>query len=487
MDLKKKLSRLKMPGLAAPVQAERSEEVAESKPQAEARASVQVERRHEAAESKPQAEAVTHNIAASNVIPSDLASRADRFRRNLATLTPKSFSVKTEVAAAPKSGPLPVETRATAHGPIHVRDLLYEANHRHGTADVRAALQAEPPHLAALALDATLSAIDPRRMLLLDTETTGLAGGTGTLPFVLGLGWFEEDRLRVQQFVLRRPGEELPILRLLEDRLATASCLVTYNGKTFDWPLLKSRFVMNRLKTPAAIPHLDLLHCARRIYKRRDGGAKLTHLEAQVLGHVRIGDIPGDQIPELYFRYLRTGDGALVTPVLEHNAHDMVLLAALLGLLARQFKERVAEDPRDALGFALVAARAGDTDRALTFARAAALCGAADRVLCAEALSLVASVSRKKGDVLAAVEALQSAVRVASGALLSSMHLELSKLYEHRLLDPDTALDHARHTQLFEGALPHQKRLARLQKKVTLSGANPRQLGLVASALTPPG
>lgn len=398
--------------------------------------------------------------------------RAEKLRRGLNTLGPRAAGPKPANRVVFKEErALPAEPRQTAHGLLHVRERLFAPGHCHGTAPVRGALEADPLHVAALALDPALREADPSRMLLLDTETTGLAGGTGTLPFVIGLGWFEGETLKVQQLVLRRPGEEGPMLRLFAEKLEAASCLVTYNGKTYDWPLLKSRFVMNRLQIPKQKPHLDLLHCARRVFRHRSNGAKLVQLEAEVLGHHRIGDVPGEQIPDLYFRYLRTGHGGLLEPVLEHNAHDMALLAALLGVLVKQFREAQAGDPRDQLGYASVAARAGDVQRALSFAHAAA--GARDRALSAEALALAASVARKGGDLRAEEDALRRAVQVASGALLAQVHLELSKLYEHRVRDLARALDHARHTLPAEGAAAHQKRLARLERRLSPGGTLP--------------
>ncbi len=390
-----------------------------------------------------------------------------RLQRGLATLRPPARGPAggaTSGKAPRKRTPLPAQERSTPHGPLFAREHLYDEAYCHGSAPVRAALTAEPHLISALALDPSLRAVDPRGMLLLDTETTGLAGGTGTLPFVIGLGWFEGERLKVTQLLLRRPGEERPMLELFAERLAQASCLVSYNGKTFDWPLLRSRFVMNRMTAPSPGAHLDLLHCARRVFRRRMSGARLVQLEEEVLGYRRVDDVPGSEIPDLYFRYLRTGNGALLAPVLEHNVHDMALLAALLGELVRQFRDAEASsDPRDQLGFANVAARAGDGARAVAFAEAAAAAG--DRALCAEALALAAEVSRKSGDVQAAVGSLERAVEVASGALLSQVHLALAKLHEHRTGQLARALDHARHTLLAEGALAHAKRLARLERR----------------------
>ncbi|RKH92375.1 hypothetical protein D7Y13_37020, partial [Corallococcus praedator] len=283
-------------------------------------------------------------------------------------------SARRSVAPVPEPRALPVEARTTSFGTVHVAEQLYAPEHHHGTAPVAAALDVEARLVASLALHPELESVDFTRMLMLDTETTGLAGGTGTVPFLVGLAWFEGRSLRVQQLFLRRMGEEAPMLRLLAERMASSSCLVTYNGKSFDWPLLRTRFVLNRVPVPKELPHLDLLHCARRVFKHRGEGARLVHLESKVLGHHRVDDVDGSLIPELYFRFLRGTDGSELVPVLEHNQKDLLLLAALLGDLVRRFRAEGTEqqDPRDLLGFAVVAERAGDAERALAFAKAAA-------------------------------------------------------------------------------------------------------------------
>ena len=386
----------------------------------------------------------------------------DRLRRGLAELDTRRVAREGPVRLrSPR--PFPAEPRETPYGILHVRERLLDSSHRHGRARVGAALDAEGAIVAALALDPALAEIDPRTMLLLDTETTGLSGGTGTLPFVVGLGWFDEGRLRMMQLLLRRPGEERPILAVLAERMARASCVVTYNGKTFDWPLLRSRYVMNRLRAPQPLPHIDLLHCARRVFRHHTRGVRLVELEEALLGHYRSGDIPGQEIPERYFRYLRCGDGSLLAPVLEHNAQDVVLLAALLGLMAHEFRTVSAGDPRTQLGYAGVAERAGDARRALEFAIAADSSG--DCAIRSEALLLAARVSRRRADDRSAAEFLQRAVPVAAGELLSRIHLELAKLYEHRLDDLGRALDHARHTGLAEGAARQRRRLERLERR----------------------
>jgi len=382
-----------------------------------------------------------------------------------------SSARRATVPAPPPPGPLPVEARATPHGTVHVSERVLSPEYRHGSAPLAGALDVEGELVASLALQAELAGVDFQRMLFLDTETTGLAGGTGTVPFLVGLAWFEGRSLRVHQLFLRRLGEESPMLRVLAERMGRSSCLVTFNGKSFDWPLLRTRFVLNRVPTPAELPHLDLLHCARRVFKHRGSGARLVNLEEQVLGHRRIGDVDGALIPDLYFRFLRGGDGSALTPVLEHNVNDLLLLAALLGELVRRFRTGSAgasvpsnEDPRDLLGFAGVALRARDYARAQAFARAAA---AGDNgTVGAAALALASRLSRKAGDPSAAAGHLHQALNSARGFQAATLHLELTKLYEHALKDLSRALQHARLSAAAELPEDHQRRVARLEARL---------------------
>ncbi|RYZ42649.1 MAG: hypothetical protein EOO71_07005 [Myxococcaceae bacterium] len=379
-------------------------------------------------------------------------------------------SARRAVAPVPEPRALPVEARTTAFGTVHVAEQVYPPEHHHGMAPVAAALDVEARLVASLALHPELESVDFTRMLMLDTETTGLAGGTGTVPFLVGLAWFEGRSLRVQQLFLRRMGEEAPMLRLLAERMASSSCLVTYNGKSFDWPLLRTRFVLNRVPVPKELPHLDLLHCARRVFKHRGEGARLVHLESKVLGHHRVDDVDGALIPELYFRFLRGTDGSELVPVLEHNQKDLLLLAALLGDLVRRFRAEgtEAQDPRDLLGFAVVAERAGDADRALAFAKAAAEAGGNVGI---EALAVASRLCRRAGDCESAVAHLQRALTFARPGQGATLHLSLTKLYEHSLKDLSRALYHARLAAPVELPADHQLRLERLERRLSRQGA----------------
>ena len=176
----------------------------------------------------------------------------------------------------------------------------------------------------------------PERLVYLDTETTGLAGGTGTCAFLIGIGTLEGTQFVVRQFFLRDYPEEKAILHALAEILGGFDGLVTYNGKTFDIPLLETRYALARQKSPfGRMLHLDALHPARRLWRLRLESCKLQDLESAVLGIEREGDIPGSEIPAIYFDYLREGDARGLQPVFHHNALDIMTLAAITVELAR--------------------------------------------------------------------------------------------------------------------------------------------------------
>ncbi|MGN6565253.1 MAG: ribonuclease H-like domain-containing protein [Thermomicrobiales bacterium] len=223
----------------------------------------------------------------------------------------------------------------TPFGPCYLIERRYPLDHRHGPQPLGALTAIAPDLLAALGGDARLAALPHERLVLLDTETTGLAGGTGTYVFLVGLGFLTADAAGpafvVRQYFLRELREERALLHALGATLTQFGALVTFNGKSFDWPLLATRYTLARQAPPAATwPHLDLLHPARRVWKHRLPSCSLGSLEAAILDVQRVNDIPGALIPDLYFRYLRDGDSRPLLPVLAHNEADIISLAALL-------------------------------------------------------------------------------------------------------------------------------------------------------------
>jgi uncharacterized protein YprB with RNaseH-like and TPR domain len=170
--------------------------------------------------------------------------------------------------------------------------------------------------------------------LFLDTETTGLMGGTGTFPFLIGLGWFEADSFVTCQLFARDFSEEGAMLRYLSELVQDRRFLVTFNGRAYDLNLLATRFILNRCQDGlSAMPHIDLLHPSRRILAHRLENARLSTIETHVLGVERDGDVPGFEIPQRYFDWLRQRDGRLLEDVFRHNRLDIVSMASLLKYL----------------------------------------------------------------------------------------------------------------------------------------------------------
>jgi len=252
------------------------------------------------------------------------------------------------VATTPPPGPRPIappvvafpggREEQTPFGPCYLIERRYPLTHQHGHHLLGAIRQVAPNSLATLGRDPRFATHPHERLILLDTETTGLAGGTGTHAFLVGLGFLEEGvdgvlAFVVRQYFLRQLREERALLHALGATLGDYDALVSFNGKSFDWPLLVSRFVLARQRTEIesrSWPHLDLLHPARRVWKHRLPSCSLGTIEREVLGIDRGPDIPGALIPELYFRYLREGDPVPLLPVLAHNASDIVTLLTLL-------------------------------------------------------------------------------------------------------------------------------------------------------------
>ncbi len=179
---------------------------------------------------------------------------------------------------------------------------------------------------------------DPRRILYLDTETTGL-GGSGTVAFLVGMGYLTDRGFEVHQFLMRDYDEEPYLLRHVEAGLNRFDMICTFNGASFDLLLLESRFLMNRMKRDCLEkPHLDLLHAARRLWKLRLGRCSLGRLEALVLGKPREDDLPGSEVPQRYFEYLKTKREELLQDILDHNAQDIASLCVLLTHMAEMYE-----------------------------------------------------------------------------------------------------------------------------------------------------
>ncbi|MFO0666401.1 MAG: ribonuclease H-like domain-containing protein [Polyangiaceae bacterium] len=341
-----------------------------------------------------------------------------------------------DVAVNPDTWDLPIVREETSHGDCFIRRQVLGHTHAVGLAPIAPGFDARAEVLSLLALDPELAGCDPRRALYFDTETTGLSGGTGTVAFLLGLGFYDERGAFVlEQYFLPELGGETPILGRLLERLQNATMLVSFNGKSFDWPLLRTRLTLARLAQPAEMPpHLDLVHVARRIHRSKIGPRKslrLQDLERELLALERVGDVPSNEISACYFHFLRTGDTSVMRAVIDHNATDVLSMAALVGLYGEPF-DRMRLSSAGLAGVAHTLARAKKYDVADAVATRAVAEGGS-----AESYYARAEVARARG---ARDQALLDFEELARAVDVPKVRLALAKLYEHHVGDCERAL-----------------------------------------------
>jgi uncharacterized protein YprB with RNaseH-like and TPR domain len=324
---------------------------------------------------------------------------------------------------------------------------------------------------------------DPSRLIFLDTETTGLAGGTGTCAFLIGIGNVEGMKFVVRQFFLRDYPEEKALLEALAEALADCDGLVTFNGKTFDVPLLETRYALARMKSPLErLVHFDALHPSRRLWKLRLESCKLTVLEEAILGIAREGDVPGSEIPAIYFDYLRSGDARGLQPVFYHNALDVVSLAALTVELARTLGEGGAESldsPLDLFSLSRILGSAGSKEKSITTCRQALAVGLPQQI---ESLALkhLAAEFKRQRQHESAVEFWLELSRREPPLAVEALE-ELAMHYEHRLRNLEQALEFTlaalAHLDGQFPSPPHRARFARrmerIQRKLARTAATP--------------
>jgi uncharacterized protein len=317
------------------------------------------------------------------------------------------------------------------------------------------------------------------KTLFLDTETTGLSGGTGTLVFLVGVGFFTDNGFQVRQIFLRDPTEEVSFLTSLEETIAPFSIIATYNGKAFDAPLLNTRYALNGLHSPLAqIDHLDLLPLARRVWKYRLESRSLKSLESEVI-HFRRSqeEIPGWEIPQIYTDYLRTQDSSNMKGVFYHNAMDVVSLAAVFLYLNKLLLDPFAEETPDVLDQVAIGQLFEKYDK---FEQAIRMyeTGLDEGLpvdLFLNTIRRFSTVQRKINNWPAAVSIWEKGL--AHQHLESA--LELAKFYEHREKNPKKALVYAikaneilklqHHHQIDQPILQKEidHRINRLKRKLT--------------------
>jgi uncharacterized protein YprB with RNaseH-like and TPR domain len=395
-----------------------------------------------------------------------------------ADLTPPASSSKGKPAGRSIDSVVAGTFRSTPRGEAFVSEQSFGTEYLHGKVS---------PHsnfplslISQWANDPRLASLPISKFAFLDTETSGMAGGTGTYAFLVGAARFIDGKFMLQQFFLRDPSEEPAMLEALIDFLAPCEALVTFNGKAFDAPLLVTRYSLNHIPLPfKGYAHLDLLLLARRLWRDRLPSRALKYLEEHVLGFTRASDeVPGYEIPWLYFDYLRSGDARPLAGVFYHNAMDVVAMAALLAhvseLLADPYNGRV----EHGLDFIALGKLYEDLDHwdeaARLFERGIEIgLEEADFGVAVKRLSIL---QKKRGDMDQALSLWERAAE--QGHIYA--YIELAKYYEHKLRDVKSSLKWTRSARkaVERSDLPGyvrkhwlaeiDHRLARLQNKAGL-------------------
>ncbi|MEW6243971.1 MAG: ribonuclease H-like domain-containing protein [Bacillota bacterium] len=289
------------------------------------------------------------------------------------------------------------------------------------------------PNRAAELLDSFFSCPSPSLLAFLDVETTGLSAGTGNYVFLAGIGRYAPEGFLITQVLLSDVSNERAFLQELVSYLHGVAGLVTYNGRVFDWPLLETRFRLNRMPEPEIPFHLDLLYPARRLFSGSLPSCSLQHIEYHVLNAVREGDIPSHLIPAMFWQYQRTRDLRALAPVLEHNKKDVLALASLLSALAC-----MAEDPQTItqasvlLGLGRAACDSGNPEKGLPLVSQAIRKGIPEPHLSRALRHLSASLKR--------AGLFDLALQLWESHFHPVCLVEMAKYFEHTLCDIESAL-----------------------------------------------
>ncbi len=257
--------------------------------------------------------------------------------------------------------------------PIQLFENPYPLDVRYGKITISSGLDIKGDILSYLSNDAAFENLDLSTALFIDLETTGLSGGAGVLPFLVGLGYYRDDRFYVAQFFLGEPAEEERMIHELGQFFTQMNfqSVVSFNGKCFDLPLLETRFILHR--EPfflSELPHLDFLFSARSLWKHKHESCRLYNLAREVVEADRSEDIPSAEIPWRYFQYLQTGNFDLIEPILYHNQEDILSLLGVVvvgALIFSEGKEKELADAMDFFGAGKVMEKVGEVERSVHF------------------------------------------------------------------------------------------------------------------------
>jgi uncharacterized protein YprB with RNaseH-like and TPR domain len=327
----------------------------------------------------------------------------------------------------------------TIFGEVFVSEKDFPIDYKHGIVDF--SLLPDLSSLIAWSRISVESATPIEKFVFLDTETSGLAGGTGTFVFLVGLGYWQHDRYHLTQLFLRSPEEEPAFLTALEEFLTSFKILVTYNGKSFDAPLLNNRFVLNGFHSPVKkLHHIDLLSLTRRIWRNRLDDRSLGNLEHEIINLKRsVEEIPGWMVPQIYFEYLQTQNATPLRGVFYHNEVDILSLSALFLHLAELLRNPLeVENPQslDLIAIARLYEELGDYSRALRLYEASLEIGLPTHFFI-QTLYRFANLHRRTGKM---EEAITLWLKAAEYNEIDAC-IEIAKFYEHQQKSFEKALE----------------------------------------------
>ena len=406
---------------------------------------------------------------------SDFQEQLAHLRRRIAKIDRKYADPKPRPRAPAVQPAIPApqewlsgEEIETQHGRHFETEKLYERHRRHGSIGI-GDIEDLPCDLLDPISNGRIQNIPPSKWCFLDTETTGLAGGSGTYAFLVGVGRITPQGFRVRQFFMRDFGEERSQLSAVVEHLKQFEVLITYNGRTYDQPLLETRFRMLRQRPPfASLEHLDLLSGARRLWNLRFDSCRLVDLETQILGVERQGDLPGELIPYVYFEYLRTQEIFRLLPIFHHNAMDILTLACLTAIVPRAFhppEQAQFAHGAEMVGLARWWRQAEQHENALALFRQAIDRDLPDELLF-RTLWDIAALEKKLGREHAALPVLTD-LAASRNPWRAAALTELAKYYEHRERNYSMALEMTRSALDLEPSEALRRREARLEKRLT--------------------
>jgi uncharacterized protein YprB with RNaseH-like and TPR domain len=356
--------------------------------------------------------------------------------------------------------------QTNGYGSCYLIEKRLPLSFLHGGYELGAALDISGDVITALGGE-QCGGLQAGQLLYLDTETTGLSGGAGTLAFLIGTGFFEKDDFVIRQYFMRDYNEETAMLAELQELFADHKGFVTFNGKSFDINLLQSRFISNRFKPFFRdFPNVDLLYPSRRVWGLKLESCRLSSLEESILGQYRQDDIPGAQIPSVYFKYVEDRDASEIKRVISHNEMDILSMVSLLIKLSTMMNNPFSETDCgfELLGMGRLFEANGKTEDMLECLKACTSSGLYSVRM--RAVRKLTGVYKRNGSYEQALEYWKAIE--AENPELETFHLiEMAKYYEHKAKDPEQALRIAEKAvkNCLRAGLPDSRQLEELKKR----------------------